>query len=242
MTRAFTVYIWVLKAQNSQRFCSVWPGHSLSISGHWRLRTASDSVQYDQGIHCQYLDIEDSEHPALLFSMTRALKAQNSQRFCAVWPGHLLSISGHWRLRTSIASVQYNQGIHCLYLGIEGAEQPAPLYRMTGAFTVYIRVLKAQNSQRFCTVWPGHSLSISGHWRLKTASAYVQYDQGIHCLYLGIEGSEQPALLYSITRAFTVYIWTLKTQNSQRFCAVWPGHSLSISGYWRLRTASASVQ
>ena len=249
MTRVFTVYICILKAQNSQRVCAVWPGYSLSIYEQWRLRTASASVQYDQGIHCLYLSIEGSEQPALLCSMTRVfivyiciLKTQNSQRVCAVWSGHLLSISEQWRLRTASASVQYDQGIHCLYLSIEGSEQPALRCSMTRVFTVYICILKTQNSQRVCAVWPGYSLSISEQWRLRTASASVQYDQGIHCLYLSIEGSEQPALLCSMTRVFTVYICILKAQNNQRFCAVWPGYSLSISVYWRLRTASASVQ
>ena len=206
-----------------------------NISGHWRLRTASASVQYDQGIHCLYLGIEDSEQPALLCSMTRtftvytwALKTQNSQRFCAIWSGYSLSIPGHWRLRTASASVQYNQGIHCLasasvqydqdihclYLGIDDSEQPALLYSMIRGFTVYIWTLNAQNSQHFCVVWPGHSLSISGHWRLRTASASVKYDQGIHCLYLGIENTEQPAPMWSITRTVTVCIWALKDQNS----------------------------
>ena len=249
MTRAFTVYIWAVKTQNNQRFCTVWSGHSLSISGHWRLRTACASVQYDQGIHYLYLGSEDSEQPALLYSMIRALtvyiralKTQNSQRFCAVWPGHSLSISGHWRLWTSSASLQYDQDIHCLYLGFEDSEQSALLYSMIREFTVYIWALKTQNSQRFCTVWSGKSLSISGHRRLRTASASVQYDQGIHCLYLGIEDSEEPALLCSIIRTFTVYICGFKTQNSQRICTVWSGHSLCISGHWRLRTAIASVQ
>ena len=213
MTRAFTVYIWAVKTQNNQRFCTVWSGHSLSISGHWRLRTACASVQYDQGIHYLYLGSEDSEQPALLYNMTRtfivyiwALKTQNSQRFCTVWSGNSLSISGHRRLRTASASVQYDQGIHCLYLGIEDSEEPALLCSIIRTFTVYICGFKTQNSQRICTVWSGHSLCISGHWRLRTAIASVQYDQGIHYVYLDIEDSEEPALLYSMIRAFTVYI------------------------------------
>ena len=184
-------------------------------------------MQYDQGSHCLYLSIEGSELPAPLCRVTRAfsvhiraLKTQNSQRFCTVWSGHSLSISGHWRLKSASASVQYDQGIHSLYLGIEDSEQPALLCSKTRAFTVYIWALKTQNSQRFCAVWPGHSLSISGHWRLRTASACVWYDQGIHCLYLGIEDSKQPALLRSLIREFTVYIWALKAKSSQRFCAV----------------------
>ena len=137
-------------------------------------------MHYDQGIHCLYLGIEDSEQPASMCSMIRAftvyiwaLKAKNRQSRCAVWSGHSLSISGHWRLRTTSASVQYDKDVF---------------------------------------------LSISGHWRLRTAIASVQYDKGMHCLYLGIEDSEQPAL------------------------TVWSGHSLSILRHWRLRTASASVQ
>ena len=145
MTRTVTVYIWALKALNCQRLCAEWPGHSLCISGHWRLRTASASVRYDQGIRCLYLGIEDSNQPALLCSMIRtftisiwALKTQNNQRFCVVWPGHSLSIPGHWRLRTASASVQYDQDIHCLFLGTEDSEQPALVCGMTRAFTVYI--------------------------------------------------------------------------------------------------------
>ena len=267
MIRALTVYIWVLKTQNSQRFCALWSGHSLSIFRHWRLRTASASVQYYQGIYCLYLVIEDSEQPALLYSMIRAfavcfwaLKTQNSQRFCAVWSGHSLPVSEHWRLWTASASEQYDQDIHYLYLSIEYSEQPALLYTMTRTFTIYIWLLipallcsmtrifiiyiwalKALNSWHFCAEWPGNSLSISGQWILRTASASVQYDQGIHYLYLGIEDSEQSALLCSVTRAFTVYTWALKALNRQRFCAVWPGYSLSISEHWRLRTANTSV-
>ena len=45
--------------------------------------------------------------------------------------------------------------------------------------------------------------------------------QDIHCLYLGIEGSEQSALLCSMTRVFTVYIWALKTQYEQDIHYIW---------------------
>ena len=281
ISKTFTVYIWALKAQYEQDIhClyqgiedSVWAGHSLSISRHWRLsmsRTFTISghwrlsmsstftvyiwalkTQYEQDIHCLYLGIEGSVwaghslsisgHWRLSMSRTFtvyiwALKTQNSQCFCAVWSGHSLSISGHWRLRTTNASVQYDillsisghwrlrtastsvkydQGIRYLYLGIENSEQPALLCSMTRTFTVYIWALKAQNSQRFCAVWTG-----------------------IHCLYLGIECSEQPALLRNTIRGFSVYIWAL---NSQRFCVLWPGHSLSTSGHWRLRTVWSGI-